>query len=356
MLKPVDDTRMFEKIGATLANSGEFEVSIIGYPSNGAPMHPGIKFYPLPGFNRISLKRLLAPWVIFKKINQVKPELIVINTPELLLVATLNRILFGRKIIYDVLENYYRNILFTQAFPSIIRPVLALVVRFTELITSPLINHFLLAEKGYSQELGFARPYTILQNKLPKSIASTYAGRQSNGYSRLIFSGTLAESTGTFEAIRLCKKLHEVDDSYSLTIIGYCALPEVLSEIKKEIADTTFISLIGGDTLVPHDKILAEISRADAGIIIYPPNPSTRCSIPTKLFEYMALQLPILIRHNVESHQLVEECKAGIVLNEVPDYSSLSAEIKKHHFTPTIPDSIYWEAEAQNLINSLKLI
>lgn len=356
VLKPVDDTRMFEKIGATLADGGEFEVSIIGYPSNGAPTHPGIKFYALSDFKRISLKRLLAPWVIFKKINQVKPELIIINTPELLLIAILNRIFFGRKIVYDVRENYYRNIRFTQAFPPFVRLVVAPLVRLAELLASPLVHQFLLAEKGYSLELGFAKPNTILQNKLPKTIALKYLTKKSGGYSKLIFSGTLAKSTGVFEAITLCKKLHKIDSSYSLTIVGYCALSDTLAEIKNEIKDAAFITLIGGGSLVPHNKILEEISNSDMGIIIYPLNPSTHSSIPTKLFEYIALQLPVLIRHNSESHQLVENCNAGIILYDAPDYGSLSTEVKNHRLTPVVPDSVYWESEAQNLIGALKLI
>jgi len=365
----VDDTRMFEKIGATLADSGEFEVVIIGYPSEKPPTPSNIKFHTLPFFKRLSLKRLLIPWIVFKKINQVKPELIIINTPELLLVAVLNRVFFGRKIIYDVLENYYRNIRFTPAFPLLLRPVLAIVVRFVELVTSPLLHHFLLAEKAYSQELSFATPHTVLQNKLPQSIAARHtcppypnfvgrrrAGKQSRGYSRLVFSGTLSASTGIFEAIRLCKHLHEIDDSFSLTIIGYCAIPEVLGKIKNEIGGSSFIALIGGDTLVPHNEILHQIGLADMGIVIYPPNLSTRSSIPTKLFEYLAVRLPILIRHNTESHQLVEKCKAGIKLEAAPEYASLSATLKSRRFTPVPPDSIFWEADARNLTNCLKLL
>ncbi len=355
VLKPVDDTRMFEKIGVTLANIEGLEVTIIGYPSKGSPVFPGIKFDPLTSFNRISLKRLVAPWVIFNKINQVKPELVIINTPELLLVGILNRIFFGRKIVYDVLENYYRNIRFTQTFPPVVRIILAPLVRFIELLSSPFIHHFLLAEKGYRQELGFANPNTVLQNKLPETTALKHTFRQPRGRSKLIFSGTLAKSTGVFEAISLCKKLYEVDKSYSLAIIGYCALPDVLTEIKNEIKDAPFITLKGGDNLVPHEQILEEISSADVGIIIYPPNPSTQTSIPTKLFEYMALQLPVLIRHTAQSHQLVKECHAGIILSETPDYTSLCTEIKSQHFSPLVPDSAYWESEAAGLINCLKL-
>jgi hypothetical protein len=66
VLKPVDDTRMLEKIGATLAYEG-FEVFIIGHASSGAIDVPGITTIPLPQFNRVSFKRLLIPGLFFKK-------------------------------------------------------------------------------------------------------------------------------------------------------------------------------------------------------------------------------------------------------------------------------------------------
>src|SRR6478735_3109399 len=109
---------MFEKLGATL--SEEFEVSIIGYPSTSNPSQSDIKFIPLPAFGRLSFKRLIIPWIVFKNINKVNPELVIINTPELLFIAVLSRIFFGRKIVYDVLENYYWTIRFTPTYPLLI--------------------------------------------------------------------------------------------------------------------------------------------------------------------------------------------------------------------------------------------
>jgi glycosyltransferase involved in cell wall biosynthesis len=295
------------------------------------------------------------PYIILKKINKLDPEIIIINTPELLSVAVLSRIFFKRRIIYDVLENYYRNIRFTTTYPWLARPILSGIVRVVEWITSPIVHHFLLAEKAYSKELTFAKPFTILQNKLPKSLALKYPRKQTDGNSKLIFSGTLAASTGVFDAIKLYKRLHEVDATYSLRIIGYCSIPETLSEIKHEIKDDPSITLIGGNTLVPHDKILDEISRADFGIIIYPPNPSTQSSIPTKLYEYLALQVPVLIRHNTESHQLVESNHAGIIVNEPLNFNHLSKEIKQKRSITPVPEHIFWGSEAKNLIASLNL-
>ena len=355
VLKPVDETRMFEKLGPSLMEDKTVEVSIIGYPSSGNQSHAAINLLPLPAFDRLSLKRFIIPWIVFRKINRVDPDVVVINTPELLFIALLSRIFYGRKIVYDVLENYYRTIRYTSAYPVVLRSILASIVRLTEIVAAPFVHHFLLAEKGYAREVNFAKPFTILQNKVPRSVASKYSVKRSGKNSKLLFTGTLAAGTGIFEAIKLCKGLYQIDNAYSLTIVGYCAIPETLAEIKKEINRAPFIKLLGGDTLVPHYQILNEISQADFGIIIYPPNPSTQSSIPTKLFEYMAMQLPVLIRHNQESHELVEACRGGIVLPKTPDYSKLSEVLKNQTVTPIASEEVFWEKEAENLISRLNL-
>jgi glycosyltransferase involved in cell wall biosynthesis len=352
VLKPVDDTRMLEKLGATLVLEG-FEVFIIGYPSDGVVIVPGISVLPLPRFNRTSFKRFLIPWTIVKKINQVKPEIIIINTPELLLVTILNKIFFGRKIVYDILENYYRTIRYTPTYPGIFRWLLATLVRLTEVVFSPFIDRFLLAEKGYASELKFARQSVILENKLPKKTVEKFKLNRLP-YHNLLFSGTLAPTTGIFEAIKLSKELHTINPNYTLTIIGYAALPEVLIKIRKEIADAPFIKLMGGDKLVPHEHILHEISKAGTGIIIYPPNPGTESSIPTKLYEYLALKLPVIISHNEASARLVKQSKAGIVLQTGSHAGILNEQLANSSFTFECGEDIFWEEEAKKLVEALK--
>ena len=356
VLKPVDDTRMYEKIGQSLVESGFYDVTIIGYPSKLVPSNPKIEFISLDPFNRLSFKRLLVPFKIFSIINQVKPELLVINTPELLVVAILNRILFGRKICYDILENYYRTIRYTPTYLAWIRKPLAAIVRLIEVLSRPFINQYFLAEKGYQNEVHFAKPHIVLQNKFPLRL-STQVSKNDESYSKLVFTGTLSPTTGILEAIDLCQQLHKVDREFTLTIIGYCALPQFLKQIKSKIYDSPFIQLIGGDYLVPHDEILKEICNSDFGIIVYSVNSSTINCIPTKLWEYLALGLPILIQHNQDSHELVKSNNAGFILTEFQDYSQLSNSIQHFKRSKKMPDeSIYWESDESKLIHALNNI
>lgn len=353
VLKPVDDTRMLEKIGATLHAHG-FDVFIVGYPSVDKTQGSQITFIPLPTFGRRSLKRLIIPWIVFQKINQLKPQLIIINTPELLFVTALNKLLSGRKLVYDVLENYYRNIRFTNIYPAVLRFMLATWVRFTEIIFSPFVDQFLLAEKGYLNELRFARQPVVLENKLPQAVARKYPVERPPHYN-LLFSGTLASATGVFEAIRLAKKLHAVDSTYNLTIIGYAAMPSVLLEIREQISGVSFITLIGGDRLVPHKEILRAISLAGTGIIIYPPNPATESAIPTKLYEYLALRLPVLICHTQPALDLVIHCNAGLVLPADVNAAALHHQLTHSTFTFDCGDTVFWESQNRKLLDALKV-
>ena len=138
--------------------------------------------------------------------------------------------------------------------------------------------------------------------------------------------------------------------------MGYCAMPHFLTKIKDEISGSNFIKLIGGRTLVPHQKILSEISNADVGIVIYSVNPSTESSIPTKLYEYLALGLPVLISHNKQSHELVEKLQAGITLPNDINFKALAEQLKSGYFKQSNEPSLYWEAEGEKLIDRLKLM
>jgi glycosyltransferase involved in cell wall biosynthesis len=337
---------MFEKLGASLAAIPNTTVHIIGFPAGDSPAkHDSIQLHrnAEKPFGRISATRLTAPFRIMRKVLLLKPHLLIITTHELLWMALGCKLILGCKIIYDVQENYYLNIRSTKTFPAVIRVLLAMYVRLKERICAPFVDHFLMAEKGYNEEIRFARPHLVLENKLPERLANQYRRIPEQGKINLVFSGTLAETTGVLEAIHLAGKLHAVNPDVTLTIIGNCFSAKFLEKLTREAARHSFVHLTATAFPVAHELILASLSRARAGIIIYPPNPSTRSSIPTKLYEYLAIGLPVLIHHNEASHQLVSSLSAGIVLDPEPSPKNLVAQLEQlPGYVP--PPEIYWES------------
>lgn len=359
-LKPIDDTRMFEKMGISLADSGNYEVYIVGFNASKPIAGPDIHFIPLRPFKRLSIRRLLAAWTIFQIVCKIKPSIFIVGTHELLFPAVFFKLRFRKKILYDVRENYFRNILFIPSFNLFLRPLLAVYVRTKEYCLAPFIDHFILAERGYEQELGFCgNTKTILENKIRQPIASPSRPKMDAGDRpiRLLFSGTLARSTGVLEAIKLAKELHAVEPRVRLTIIGYCALDQTLRAIKTAIQEADFIELIGGGSLVPHGQIIQAIQEADAAIISYPQNPSTFNAVPTKLFECLGYKLPILMTEHPAwlAYCIPYNACIPVDINAI-DASSIVSQLKTREFYTKSPENIFWASEEKKLLHLVETL
>lgn len=351
VLKPVDDVRMYEKIAKTL--SSEFEVHVIGYPIVSPSFTSGVRQHLLfaTAYKRLSIQRFAAPWKFFRKVRKLKPEHLVICTHELIIAALLLKLFMGYKVVYDVQENYYRNILYTPAFPPVLRPFVATWVRLKEWVSAPFIDHFILAERAYQFELPFVKnKFTIIENKFKGSPRVPKVLFQRDRV-RLMFSGTLAESTGVYVAIALASKLWQQDPNITLVIVGHCSLSSDYHKIKNLMADKPFIHFIGGDTIVPHASIIDQINQSDFGIIAYPPNKATETSVPTKLYEYLANALPILLIENRAWLQLCAPYEAALPFNlNRLEAGVLLQKMKNNRFYSSKPADVLWNSEETRLI------
>ena len=350
---------MFEKMAQSLAATGQYDVHVFGYPSHREISFARVYFHPSKKFKRLSLHRLLIPFLLIIKTRKLKPSIVIITTHELLFFSVSLKLLTGAKIVYDVRENYMRNIFFLSTFPILLRPILALYVRTKEIFYTPFISKFILSDYGYGEELTFMKSKSIvIENKVKRSSLRKPSSPSNQNSIRLLFSGTLAVSTGIFTAIDICKKLHAVDSRVVLKIIGYCAQVSVLKQIHEEISGFSFIQLEGGNQLVPHDEVMKAIGDSHFGVISYPPNPSTRNTMPTKLFEYVGASLPILL---IDYKPWIDRCEpysAAITFNPIENNAEdiLYQMFTKRFYTTQPGPDIFWENEAEKLILAINSI
>ena len=297
VLRPVDDHRMYGKLGIHIAALDVCQVHIVGFCSQGNVRNGTILFHPLFDFPRMSVRRFLSPIGFLKKIIQLKPETVIVNSPDLLIVTILYKILFGKKIFYDVLENHAANILFANTYPLFVRRPLAFIVRLVESLSRPFVEGYWLAERAYEHELPFVKgKYTLIENRFAPLTDVVVKPRR--GSFRLLYAGTISESYGVFEAIALAKRLFAADSRFCLTLIGYAAQPSIRRRVYEECAGCPYIELIGIGSLVPHSRILESIRLSDIGLLPYRVNDAVKHRIPTKFYEYAAFSLPMIISQN----------------------------------------------------------
>lgn len=357
LLKPVDETRMFEKMAVSLDQTNKYAVNIIGFSSKNIPTHPTISFHPLFNFKRLSFSRLLSPLRYWHKLLQLKPELIIVNTYDLLIVSCVYGIIFGVPIVYDVQENYKQNIIWSSDLPRPLRYLLAKSVRSIEQLFNRMIIHFFAAEKCYLNECSFINgDVTILENKAKKP-SFQEPNRQwplaKGDPIRLVYTGTIAESYGIFDCIALADSLIAQYPRLQLRITGYCPRKDTLIKLEALIRDKPYISLTGGAEPVPHPQILRELEKAHFALISYRLNPSNQDCFPTRIWECLAYKVPMLMKREHPWCYLLDEYGAGLALDF---YASRNPALMEQVFyqQKDIPDHFYWEWEAKKLLQALE--
>jgi len=344
---------MAEKMGASLAQSGRYEVTVIGYSSTGTAPE-SLKQVSLGKFSRLSPARWWARWKAFRLALSIRPDVFIFGTYELIFPAFWLKVILGTRIIYDVRENYYRNIFNSEGLTWLIRLPLALIVRLIEKLSAPSIDHFFLAERGYDKEFRFHRGgWTVLENK---ALNRPHSTRQPAGNAiHLLFSGTLSESAGVFRAIHLAEALHQTNMSILLTIAGYAASHAVRNRLLRDAGKRSFIKCIGIDRLVSHKEINDLIDQSDAGIIAYTLSPHTLNTVPTKLFEYLEASLPILTESHWPWVEQYASCEPFVLVNfENPDVKTiLNILANRPLYTKSIPDAS-WSSEEAKLLEAIK--
>jgi glycogen(starch) synthase len=352
VLKPVNDSRNYEKTAISISKSGNYQVHLVGQKVPEVPVGSSILFNPIFSFHRLSIKRLLAGWIFLRYLFRVKPDFVIVTTFELLKPAIIYKIIKGKKLIYDVQENYFRNLIYTNSFPFGIRHVFAIGVRTWEYVTRPFVDHYILAEKNYRKEFSFAKnKNTVLENKLRKESIRTKVKRQDDTV-QMLYSGTIAESYGIFEAIELTKVLYKLDNKIRLVIAGFAAKKETYERLKIETENLDFITIKGGDSFVPHQEILKLVAESDIGLVSYRSDKSTENCIPTKIYEYLTYQLPYLVSSNPIWMEITNKYKAGIEIDFFnPKAEKIVRQIREEKFYTTIPgEEIYWEGDSAWLL------
>ncbi len=351
VLKPVTDSRNYDKIGLSIGQTNKYAVNIIGFSAKNIPEIENIAFHPLFHFGRLNPARLTASWKIYKKLIQLKPELIIVNTHELLLVICLYKILFGAKILYDIQENYYRNIRFTPTYPPLLRTLLAWYVRGKEKLLKGCIDHFLLAERSYARDLKFTSgKATVIENKTTIRPVKKKDSTKSP-IIRFAYTGTISENYGIFDAIDFIDRMHRIDTRVQLVIAGYCAKKTTWKKVWRHTIGKDYIDVEGGNTLSPHERIVEILEASDFALLPYHLDRSIIRCIPTKIYECIALQTPMIIRPNPLWLKLCTKFNACMPTNfREADESFLTLILNRKYYTKGNTEKISWETEQPKLL------
>ncbi len=362
---------MREKFAETLLSRPQSQVHVAGR-SPGSDLKTGtakefscVTQHSIFQGSRLSLGRLTAQWRYGRLLQRLRPAVVVVHAPELLPLTLLwQAVGTGRRFLYDIRENYALNVSTQRVYKGCVRRGLAAGLRWMESLAARRAAGIILAEASYAEELPFLSQLPpsrvlVLENKyqpLPGELLPQQPQPLPPATEplRLLYSGTISELNGVWEAIAFADQLHQAwPGGTHLTIIGFCQQPDLLRQLRAKVAaHPARLTLVGGAEPVPHAHIVAAITRSHLGLLPYQPHPSTERCRPTKLFEYLAHGLPVISSPNRLWLELLSKHGAGWQLDFARpiDSEAVVTRLQTSNFYPSgLPTDVLWAAEGKKL-------
>ncbi len=345
---------MYERFSSSLIKLENSQVHISGTSySRQKSVASQVHLHTLGPRPMTMLTRLRYHFQTFQIWKSIRPDLIIITTPELLLLGTAYKFIFRKKLIYDVQENYLKNITFQRIYTGLKAVVFKGLIWIMEGIASRICDHFFLAESCYKHELTFIKSkYLVLENKTyPLDIE-----RDPDDTFTILFSGTISDYTGIDRAIRFYRELQKFRDC-QLIVAGFSTSRIWVDRLKKEFGHGEPVSFIGIDEFIEHSEIIQAISKAHLGIICHKYSQLNENRIPSKLYEYSFYDLPFIVQAGTNWEMIGQRIGRPVAVNfEDPDIEKFLdvfekvTEMKSH----TGKTEASWRSEEEKLLSFIK--
>lgn len=336
MLNPAIHTRIYYKLAQSQREFGH-TVSIIGQSNTEGRFNTnGIEVISLGKFNRLSFKRFFAGFKILRLSLSEKADAFCIHTPELLWVGLFLKWTKGATLLYDMHEDYRLTILHAKHYPAWVRRPLASLVRGWERFCLRWIDGVSYAEVSYDNVLGAKKgTYIVLRNTFWEAGGEKLGeNRDAGGEARIetrderlhtadlklptmLYTGTIAADWGIWETIDWWEKFNQIKP-IKLIMAGFSFDQQLIQQIRDRISTSEFadrFQLIGGNAYVPYEQIVQLIQTCSFGTAFYQVKPHIKGKIPTKFYEYMAFDKPLLFTKEDFWEDFDQKNKLGIAIS-----------------------------------------
>lgn len=353
---PPFDTRIFQKQARALAAAG-YDVTLV-VPHERDETVDGVRVRALPPAGNRLRRMMISPPRMLQEALRLRADIYHFHDPELIPVGLALKAL-GRRVIYDVHEDVPKSIEGkTYLHPAVIRP-LALTSRVLERSASRAFDLVILARDDIADAFQ-AHPRTLLIRNYPSRAAFPAVDRapRPQGDFVVAYSGGLTAGRG---AVEMVEALGRVPERCRARMVIFGKFwPD---ELERRVRSLPGFARVDYRGWVPYETLPAQLTRADAGIVCFLPEPNHVNAGPTKLFEYMACGLPVVASDFPMWREVIAGNDCGLLVDPA-DPASIAAALERLADDPqgrarmgengrrAVLRTYNWEAEAERLLEA----
>lgn len=345
-----NDGRIFKKQCLTLSQNG-YDVWLIAQGNSG--VKDGVNIIGHKKSKNKFVNIIIKPIRIYQLAMRVDADIYFIHDPALLLVALIFK-LKGKKVVFDSHENYTELILIKEYIPKSLRLFISKIYYIFETFVCRRIDAviFPCPKKGRHIFEERSKRFIYLNN-VPLIEEINIKSTMQKNMNTVCYVGALTRDRGIFNLIKSCYK------SNVRLILAGDFYPEKFKEECLNLIEYQCVDYRGFCTREEVLKIYDE-SQTGISVLLNCGQYNKYDNFPTKVYEYMARRLPVIISKSdyvdnilskfefgisVDPDNIEEISKAINVLISNPDIAKkMGANGEK-----LIVTSLNWNMERENL-------
>ncbi len=349
---PVFDTRIFYKQAKTLAKAG-YEVTLIAQHERDEVVD-GVKIVALPK-PRSRFWRMVGTWRVFRLALRQKADVYHFHDPELLPVGLLLKLMTKGKVIYDVHEDYRGTILTKHWLALPLRKPVAQLFNSLEKWAASRLDYTIAATDDISAKFASIGRVTAIRNYPTLGVIEANV-RHVAGEPTLVYAGGLTQTRGISEIVQAMAHLNSARKA-KLVLYGKFE-PAGYQEVVQALRGSDRVEYQGW---VKPEELWQKLAQASIGIVCLHHVSQYTVALPTKLFEYMAVGLPVIASNFPLWKEIVEGNNCGLTVNPLdPEEIARAIEYLLDHPEESremgengrraVAEKYNWEKESQRLL------
>lgn len=303
---PWSDTRIFHKELKSLRDAG-YEPHLV--VNNAASrMEDGIAVHGVTTTNRGRLSRMvLGTMRVYRESRRLKADVYHFHDPELMPWALLLR-LRGATVVYDVHEDLPRDILMKEWIPAGLRRAMSWFFERFENAVARCMSGVIAATPHIRER--FVRAGIDARNvgNFPRIEELTPRRQDQVQKLHVCYVGAISRARGIREIVRA---LEHVPQDVKLVLCGTFTDAALEVEVRS-LPGWSKVDYLGQ---VDRHTVQQVVAESLAGLSILQPSEAFLDALPTKIFEYMACGVPVLVSDFPLWRTIVEQSDCGFAVD-----------------------------------------
>lgn len=302
----VGDPRIHRKECASLAAAG-WDVRLVASDRSDAPASPGVQVTRLRTPASRLWRAVRGAHAAIQVATRQQPDIIHVHDPELL--PHLLRVR-GPALVYDAHEDLGASVAYKHYVPAALRPLVAAASELAEHAMIPRLSGVVAATPHIGERLATLGVRTVVVQNFPRLDEFGRAERSATADDgrRLAYVGGISERRGARVMLDLLGMLR---GDVTLDLAGECSPAALRADLERHPA----WGRVRDHGFIDRAAVANLLADATVGLLLLLPERNYVNAYPTKLFEYMAMGVPVVASDFPLWRSIVETAGCGLLVD-----------------------------------------